>query len=326
MLVKAITKPYLNKSKTKYYLFDYVDAKGKIVKGKSLRTKDLKEACKNSDEFIIELKVDYKVACKQQEQDQLNTTREPIVYHQRQIGRYPVSIHETFNSIFQDFIDSKENRSTRTRSDYIYIQKMLTAYGFDWIHLEKSMFRKFLLCIKRKYSPITVAKRMNNFKTFLKSCVYFGFLPEDLVRDISCIIPTTPTGNKGHSKIIPDKVLEDLFALIRRDNNFEFAYYIYTSYTTASRPNEIGGLKKSLYDQKHGTLTIRQFKTSDWKLMTQVDGRLKKMLDELVKSSESEHFFPNSVNNTYYFSDQWRKYIVAVSVHAHCTIGRINNG
>ena len=310
MLIKAITKPYLNKSKTKYYLFDYVDAQG-VKRQKSLKTTNLKEACKNSEEFIIESRSEYKFQSRLQEQEMLNITREPIVYHQRQIGRYQVSIHETFNSIFQDFINSKENRSTRTKKDYIYIQKMLTAYGFDWIHLEKGMFRKFLIHLKntKKYSPITVAKRMNNFKTFLKSCVYFGFLPEDLVRDIACCIPTTPTGNKGHSKIIPDKVLEDLFALIRRDNNFEFAYYIYVLYSTTSRPNEIGGLKKSLYHQVHGSLNIRQFKTSDWKLMEQVSGRLKEILDELVKSSESEHFFPNAINNTYYFSDQWRKYM-----------------
>ncbi len=36
MLIKAITNPYLNKSKTKYYLFDYVDANGKIIKLKNV--------------------------------------------------------------------------------------------------------------------------------------------------------------------------------------------------------------------------------------------------------------------------------------------------
>ena len=261
MLVKAITKPYLNKSKTKYYLFDYQDHTGRTIKGKSLKTKDFNEACKNLDEFIIELRVDYKVACKQQEQGLLNTTREPIVYHQRQIGHYQVSINESFNSAFQDFIDSKENRSKRTREDYTYVRKMLTAYGFDWIHLEKGMFKKFLLYIKRKYSVITVANRMACFKIFLNYCVNSkGILSEELIRDIACIIPTTPTGNKGHSKIIPDKVLEDLFALIRRDNNFEFAYYIYVLYSTTSRPNEIGGLKKSLYHQAMDILILDSLK------------------------------------------------------------------
>ena len=310
MLIKKITSPYLNKSKTKYYLFDYVDANGKTIKGKSLRTKDLKEACKNSDEFIIELKVDYKVVCKQQEQGLLNTTREPIVYHQRQIGHYQVSINESFDLAFQDFIDSKENRAERTRKDYTYVRKMFTAYGFDWIHLEKGMFRKFLLYIKRKYSAITVANRMACFKIFLNYCVNSKrILPEELIREITCIMPTTPTGNQGHSKTIPDKVLKDLFALIRRDNNFEFAYYIYISYMTTSRPDEIRLLKKSLYHQAHGYLNIRQFKTSDWKFMEQMNVRLKEILDKLVIGSESEYFFPKAVNNKRYFSNQWRKYM-----------------
>ena len=116
-----------------------------VKRQKSLKTTNFEEACKNSDGFIFELRVDYKVACKQQEQDLLNTTREQIVYHQRQIGRYPVSIHGSFDLAFQDFIDSKENRAERTRKDYTYVQKILRAYSFDWIHLEKSIFRKFLL-------------------------------------------------------------------------------------------------------------------------------------------------------------------------------------
>ncbi len=310
MLIKATTKPYLNQSKTKYYLFDYQDHTGRRIKGKSLRTKNLKEACKNSDEFIIELRVDYKVACKQQEQGLLNTTREPIVYHQRQIGHYQVSINESFDSAFQDFIDSKENRSKRTREDYTYVRKMLTEYGFDWIHLEKSMFKKFLLYIKRKYSVITVANRMACFKIFLNYCVNSKrILPEELIREITCIMPTTPTGNKGHSKTIPDKVLEDLFALIRRDNNFEFAYYLYVLYSTTSRTSEIRLLKKSLYHQAHGYLNIRQFKTSDWKFMEQMNVRLKEILDGLVIGSESEYFFPKAVNGNRYFSNQWRKYM-----------------
>ena len=310
MLIKATTKPYLNQSKTKYYLFDYQDHTGRRIKGKSLRTKNLKEACKNSDEFIIELRVDYKVACKQQEQGLLNTTREPIVYHQRQIGHYQVSINESFDSAFQDFIDSKENRSKRTREDYTYVRKMLTAYGFDWIHLEKSMFKKFLLYIKRKYSVITVANRMACFKIFLNYCVNSKrILPEELIREITCIMPTTPTGNKGHSKTIPHKVLKDLFALIRRDNNFEFAYYLYVLYSTTSRTSEIRLLKKSLYHQAHGYLNIRQFKTSDWKFMEQMNVRLKEILDGLVIGSESEYFFPKAVNNKRYFSNQWRKYM-----------------
>ena len=312
MPIKAITKPYLNQSKTKYYLFDYVDANGKTIKGKSLKTTNFEEACKNSDGFIFDLKVDYKVACKQQEQGLLNITREPIVYHQRQIGRYQVSINESFNSIFQDFIDSKENRSKRTREDYTYVRKMLTAYGFDWIHLEKSMFKKFLIYLKntKKYSPITVANRMACFKIFLNYCVNSKrILPEELIREITCIMPTAPTGNQGHSKIIPDKVFEDLFALIHRDENFEFSNYLFVLYATTSRTSEIRLLKKSLYHQVHGSLNIRQFKTSDWKLMEQISVRLKKMLDELVIGSKSEYFFPNAVNNKRYFSNQWRKYM-----------------
>ena len=309
MPIRAITKPYLNQPKTDYYLFDYIDVQGKTIKGKSLRTKTLKEACKNSDEFIMNLKVDYKVACKQEEQGLLNTTREMVFYHQRQIGHYQVSINESFDSAFQDFIDSKENRAKRTKEDYIYIRRMLTEYGFDWIHLEKSMFKKFLLYIKRKYSPITISKRINSFKTFLNYCVNSKkILPEELIREITCIMPTAPTGTQGHSKIIPDKVFNDVLALIHRDKNFEFAYYLYILYMTTSRPNEIGGLKKSLYHQVHSSLNIRQFKTSDWKFMEQVSVGLKEVLNKLMISS-SEYFFPNAVNNKRYFSNQWRKYM-----------------
>ena len=255
----------MNKSKTDYYLFDYVNAEGKTIKGKSLKTKDFNEACKNLDDFIIELKADCKLQSKLQELDLLNTTREPIVYHQNKIGCYPVSINESFNSAFQDFIDSKENRSKRTREDYTYVRKMLVEYGFDWIHLEKSMFKKFLLHIKKQYSAITVANRMVCFKIFLNYCVNSKkILPEELICEITCIMPVIPKSNKGHSKIIPEKVLKDLFALIHRDNNLEFAYYLYVLYSTTSRTSEIRLLKKSLYHQAHGSLSIRQFKGSSW--------------------------------------------------------------
>ena len=310
MSIKKLTNPYLNRSKTKSYLFDYIDAQG-VKRQKSLKTTNLKEAYKNLDEFIMNLKVDYVVACKQQEQELLNTTREPIVYHQRQIGSYPVSINESFNSAFQDFIDSKENRSARTRSDYTYVREMLRTYGFNWIHLEKSMFKKFLIYLKntKKYSPITIAKRMVLLKCFLNYCVRFEILPENLVCTVARVMPALPTNNQGHSKIIPNKVLADIFALIKRDKNYEFAYYLFVLYMTASRPDEIRLLMKSLYHQKHGTLTIRQFKTSDWKLMEQMNDSLKWMLDELVKSSDSEYFFPKAIKNKHYFSNQWRKYM-----------------
>jgi len=136
--------------------------------------------------------------------------------------------------------------ASRTIDDYKRLEKYFIHYKIDWNDLNDKYFDLFIQKLKDKYITIDKSRytmTLYDLGIFLNYCKNKSILSKQLVDSLKRRIPKKPKNrNQGHSKIIPNNILQDIICTAINNDDIDFVCYLYVLYMTTSRVGEIAQL------------------------------------------------------------------------------------
>ena len=288
---------------------------------KSLKTCCRDIALEKGKMFIDKLKIEEQVCIQLKEREEkrqicLNSSIPISPRKYIKINKFSVDLPESLLDTYRLFYKNLAI-AERTIQDYQRLEKYFIHYKIDWIDLNDKYFDSFIQKLKDKYITIdksrytvTFYNYCRDFITFLNHCKNKSILPEQLVISLKQRILKKPKNrNQGHSKIILNNILQDIICTAINDD-IDFSCYLYVLYITTSRVGEIAQLKKNDFLSNYNVLEIRQSKTSNYKLLDNLNHFLNKVFIFLSKNKEENDYLFNGHDDKRYYANKWREIMI----------------